>query len=179
MPNQLDRERSSRIRGFSLIELVMVMVVVAVLGVVVLARYHEPSATAVSIEADHVARDIRHMQMLAMTWGQTLRFTPAGSGYFVRCASGSTTLPCNGGSPVTDPADGLAFSRSLGAGSVSGISFTVGASFDFDALGRPGTWSAGPTFTLSSAAASFTVAGGSETSTVAVAPLTGFVTVGY
>jgi len=40
-----------------------------------LTRYHDPAETTVSVEADHLARDIRHMQRLAMTWGQTLRLT--------------------------------------------------------------------------------------------------------
>jgi len=80
--------------------------------------------------------------------------------------------------PVVDPATGAAFNRLL----ESNVT-VAGAGFDFDALGRPGTWAAGapPTFTLSIAvpAASFTLTGGSETSTVSVARLTGFVSVVY
>jgi prepilin-type N-terminal cleavage/methylation domain-containing protein len=176
MPNH-HRHRPWRIGGFSLIELVMVMVVLSILGVVVLTRYHNPAETTVSIEADHLARDIRHMQALAMTWGQTLRLTPAGATYTVRCASGSVVAPCNGAGAVTDPANGTAFTRNL----ASGVTITAGAAFDVDALGRPGTWAAGPVFTLATGvpAASFTLTGGSETSTVSVARLTGFVTVVY
>src|SRR4030067_1181614 len=83
-----NHEHPHRAGGFTLIELTMVMVVVGILGAVVLTRYHQPTEITVSIEADHLARDIRHMQMLAMTWGQTLRLTTAGARYSVTCASG-------------------------------------------------------------------------------------------
>ena len=176
MPNHLDRERTSRMKGFSLIELVMIIVVMGILGIVVLTRYR-PTELSVSIEADRLMRDIRHMQMLAITWGQALRITPAGATYSVSCASGSIVAPCNGAAAVTDPAIGTTFTRTLG----TGVTITAGASFDIDALGRPGTWAAGPTFTLANGipAATFTLTGGGETSTVSVTRLTGFVSVVY
>lgn len=176
MPNRQNHERPSRTKGFSLIELVMIIVVMGILGIVVLTRYR-PAELSVSVEADRLMRDIRHMQMLAITWGQALRFTPAGATYSVRCASGSAVAPCNGAAAVIDPAIGTAFTRTL----TTGVTITAGASFDVDALGRPGTWAAGPTFTLSTAipAASFTLTGGGETSTVSVTRLTGFVSVVY
>jgi prepilin-type N-terminal cleavage/methylation domain-containing protein len=173
MPNR-SRERPCRIRGFTLIELVMVIVVVSILGVVVLTRHHEPAETTVSIEADHLARDIRHMQTLAMTWGQTLRLTPAGASYSVTCASGSVTPPCNGVAPVndpavTDPTGNSAFIRTL-ENSVT----VAGAALDIDALGRPVAGGA-----LLVGNTTYTLTGGTETSTVTVAQLTGFVTVVY
>lgn len=170
------RGMHTQVRGFSLIELVMVIVVVSILGVVVMIRF-QPGETTVTVEADHLARDIRHMQALAMTWGQTLRLTPAGATYTVRCASGSSVAPCNGVNAVIDPAIGTAFTRTL----ESGVTITAGANFDVDALGRPGAWTPGPVFTLTTGvpAASFTLTGGSETSTVSVERLTGFVSVVY
>ena len=57
MPNHLDRRRPSRIKGFSLIELVMMIVVIGILGIVVLTRYR-PTELSVSIEADRLTRDI-------------------------------------------------------------------------------------------------------------------------
>jgi prepilin-type N-terminal cleavage/methylation domain-containing protein len=171
MPNR-HRHCPRRIRGFTLIELVMVIVVVSILGVVVLTRYHEPAETAVSIEADRLGRDIRHVQLLAMTWGQTLRLTMAGTSYGVTCASGSATPPCNGALPVNDPAitdqsGNPAFTRTL----QSGIT-VAGAALDLDALGRPVSGGV-----LINGDTTYTLTGGSETSTVTAARLTGFVSV--
>ena len=172
MPN-LNRECPCRIRGFTLVELTMVIVIVSVLGAVSLSRYHTPAETTVSIEADHLARDIRHLQMLAMTWGQSLRLTPAGASYNVRCVTVSATPPCNV-SPVNDPAvtdeaGNPAFTRTLKE------SVTVaGAVLDIDALGRPVAGGA-----LLVGNTTYTLTGGAQTSTVTVAQLTGFVTVVY
>lgn len=162
-----------RIAGFTLIELVMVMVAVSTLGVVMLTRYHDPAETAVSVEADRLARDIRHMQMLAMTWGQTLRLTPAGASYSVSCVTASATPPCNA-SPVNDPAvtdstGNPAFIRTLEAGIT-----VAGAALDIDALGRPVAGGA-----LLNGDTTYTLTGGSQSSTVTVARLTGFVSVVY
>lgn len=168
MPNHLDRECLARIRGFSLIELVMIIVVVSTLGVVMLTRYHDPVETTVSIEADRLARDIRHVQMLAMTWGQSLRLTPAGANYGVSCVTAGATPPCNS-NPVNDPAGNEPFTRTLEPGIT-----VAGAALDIDALGRPVNAGA-----LLNADTTYTLTGGSESSTVTVARLTGFVTVVY
>jgi prepilin-type N-terminal cleavage/methylation domain-containing protein len=163
--------QQKRIRGFTLIELTMVMVVVAVLGVVAMSRLAN-TETSVTVEADHLARDIRHMQMLALTWGQTLRLTfPAANQYRVVCASGSATPPCNGAGAVTDPADSAAFDRPL----APGVTVT-GAALDLDGLGRP---VAGGVLITTVPARSFTLSGGAESSTVNVERLTGFVDVVY
>lgn len=172
-----------KMQGFTLVELIIVVLVVAVLGAMGVARYYQPTQITVGFEADHLARDIRHMQMLAITWGQTLRFSilAGNNRYRVTCASGSAVAPCTGALAVVDPATGAPF-ETPATGLQSSVT-VAGASFDFDALGRPGTWTAGapPTFTLATAvpAANFTLTGGSETSTVSVARLTGFVTVVY
>ena len=168
-----DCERPHRAGGFTLIELVMVFVAMSILGAVALTRYHEPAAITVSFEADHLARDIRHMQMLAITWGQTLRLTPAGASYSVSCVTASITPPCDA-SPVNDPAvsdetGNPAFTRTLKS------SVTVaGAALDIDALGRPLSGGA-----LLNGDTTYTLSGGAETSTVTVARLTGFVSVVY
>ncbi len=170
----LSRSRQRRVGGFTLIELVMIIVAVSILGVAMLTRYHDPVETAVSVEADGLARDIRHVQILAMTWGQTLRLTPAGASYSVSCVTPTATPPCNV-SPVNDPAvtddpaGNPAFIRTLEAG----IS-VAGAALDIDALGRPVSGGA-----LLNADTVYTLTGGSQSSTVTVARLTGFVSVVY
>lgn len=165
MPNRY-RERPCRTRGFTLIELVMIVVIASVFGAVAVAR-HQPAEMTVSIEADHLARDIRHMQMLAMTWGQSLRLTTAGASYNVSCVTPGPA-PCNL-AQVVDPATAVAFNRPL----ESNVT-VAGATLDIDALGRPLT--GGALLTVNTI---YTLTGGTETSTVTVFPLTGFVTVVY
>lgn len=165
--------RYFRTRGFTLVELVMVIVVVSILGVVMLTRYHDPAETAVSVEADRLGRDIRHVQILAMTWGQTLRLTPAGATYSVSCVTPGATPPCNvspvNDPAVTDPTGNPAFTRTLETGIT-----VAGAALDIDALGRPVSGGA-----LLNADTVYTLTGGSQSSTVSVARLTGFVSVVY
>ena len=147
----------------------MVMVTVAALGVVAMTRL-ATTDVSVTTEADHLARDLRHAQLLAMTWGQTLRFTPAAGGYGVSCASGSSTPPCNGAAAVADPANAATpFARTLQTGVTLG-----GAALDIDSLGRP--VAAGALLTSDRA---FTLTDGARTSTVNVARLTGFVAIVY
>ena len=174
MPNH-HRLCLRRIGGFTLIELVMIIVVVSILGFVVLARYHDPAETTVSIEADHLARDIRHMQRLAMTWGQTLRFSilPGNNGYRVVCATGSATPPCSGAvTAVTDPATGAPFETPVPPGLQNGVT-VAGATLDIDALGRP----LSGVGALLNGDTTYTLTGGTESSTVTVLRLTGFVDV--
>jgi MSHA pilin protein MshC len=159
-----------RMQGFTLIELVIVLMVVGVLGAIGMMRYYKPTEITVSIEADHLARDIRHMQMLAMTWGQTLRLNfPAANTYRVVCASGAAAPPCNGANAVVDPANAAPFTRLL-ENSVT----VAGAAIDLDALGRP--VAAG---VLINGDTTYTLTGGAQTSTVTVRRLTGFVSVVY
>jgi MSHA pilin protein MshC len=163
-------------QGFTLIELVIVLLVVGVLGAIGMMRYYKPTEITVSIEADHLARDIRHMQRLAMTWGQTLRFSilPGNNGYRVICASGSAVPPCNGAvTAVTDPATGAPFETPVPPGLQESVT-VAGAALDIDALGRP--VAAG---VLLNGDTTYTLTGGTETSTVTVARLTGFVSVVY
>lgn len=171
----LNRRCPGRINGFSLIELVMIIVIVSVLGAMTVVRYYKPTEITVSVEADHVARDIRHMQMLAITWGQTLRFSilAGNTRYRVTCASGSAVAPCTGAvTAVTDPATGTPFETPV-AGLQNNVT-VAGAALDIDALGRPVTGSA-----LLNGDTTYTLTGGPETSTVTVARLTGFVAVAY
>lgn len=152
----------SRQSGFTLIELVVLMVLLAVLAVAALPRFDAAETTA-GFQADRLARDIRHMQMLAITWSQPLKLTTAGSGYSVSCPAAGTTPPCNA-SPVIDPASGKAFQVSLeNAVTVSGGPLEV------DSLGRPRSGAS-----LAAANTVFTLSGGSSSFSVTTAPISGF-----
>ena len=145
-------------RGFTLIELVMVLVILGVLSAYVATRW-SPGDSAVHAEAAQLARDLRHAQALAMNTGTPLDFEPLGNGYRVT----------NGGSLIQDPARGGPFQHELASGvSRGGSCGTV----RFDTLGRP--VSAG---NLMAAACTHVLSGPSVSSTVTLTPVTGFVSV--
>ncbi len=155
----------TRAAGFTLLELIATLLILAVLAVTVSMRWGATDST-VAYQADLLARNLRHVQMLAMTWGHSLHVTGAGTFYMVVCVTGTPTPPCNA-SPVIDPATGSPLSVTL-SNNVAVSASTV----EFDSLGRP--VNAG---LLLTAARVFTLSGAAQTWSVAVAPITGFVSV--
>ena len=143
--------------GFSLIELVIVLVILGILAAYALPRWAADDTT-VAAQADRLARDLRHAQTMAMNQGRTLTFDiQAPSSYRVT----------DSGSTVTDPANLQNFRITLD----NGVS-VAGTDTDFDSLGRP--TSAGA---LLSASRVFTLSGTSTTATITLSAVTGFVSV--
>lgn len=154
-------------RGWTLLELVIALAIGSVLVYVAVRTFHPQEAIALE-QAERLRNDLRHLQMLAITWGQPLRVTTAATSYSVSCASGSAIPPCNGASPVIDPATRSPYTVNLESGlSLGGPGFTL----DLDALGRPLNGGA-----LITGSATFTISGGGVARTVTVAPVTGFAT---
>ena len=148
----------SAARGWTIAELVMVLVIAAVLATVVAMRFR-PLETLSLQQAERLRNDLRHAQMLALAWGRPLRLTTAAGGYSVSCVTAGTA-PCNA-SPVIDPATGQPFSVTL----ETGLTLGGPATLDFDAIGAP------------SAGATFTVSGGGATRNVLVTPVAGLASV--
>jgi prepilin-type N-terminal cleavage/methylation domain-containing protein len=161
--------------GWTLIELVVVLAVLAIITYFVVRSFQPKEALALQ-QAERLRNDLQHMQMLALTWGQALRITPAAlipgppqvkANYSVTCVSGSAVPPCNGAAPVIDPANGSPFLVELESGlDIAGPGFAL----DLDALGRPKNGAA-----FIAANATFTISGAGVARTVVVTPLTGFV----
>jgi len=156
--------------GFTLLELVIVLAVMAIITYFVVRSLRPGEALALQ-QAERLRDDLRHMQILAMTWNQPLRLNlvagPPAS-YFVSCVSGSATPPCNGAAAVSDPGRAGPFQVQLPAElGLSGPGFTL----DVDTLGRPKNGAA-----LIAANATFTITGGGLARSAVVTPLTGFVT---
>lgn len=148
--------------GFTLIELVIVIVMISILSTYAIIKSATASEITLPSQAQKFASDIRHVQVLANSWGKSLRLsiTPGTNGsYSVSCVT-SDSSPCNV-SPVIDPASSSSFNVSL----QKGVVLNGNSTLDFNSLGQP------------SAAASYTLTSGSSTITVSVATLTGFVTV--
>jgi MSHA pilin protein MshC len=153
--------RLTRQSGFTLIELVIVLMVMGVLSVYAAMNNSNPAAYTLRSQAERMASDLRHVQTLATTWGRSLRITvaPGANGsYSVSCVNAGT-FPCNS-SPVINPVTGSAFTVSLQQGAALAGPTTL----DIDSLGKP------------SAAATYVLSADTATRNVAVAALTGFVT---
>lgn len=147
----------------------MIMVVVAILGTYAASRYYTAANSTGAEQAHELARNLRHTQMLAITWGRQLIVTRSGSSYSVSCAVGGTA-PCNLPT-VNDPVTGSAFSVNL---SSSGATLAGPATIRFDSLGRPSTGAAPATtnsvYTLSSGGSSWTITVRLLTGLVEVSP---------
>ncbi len=154
----------ARVAGFTLTELVIAIVLVGVLAAVAAVRWNAHDTTA-PYQADLLARNVRHAQILAMTWGQRLRLTPTASAYSVSCVTPGAA-PCDQ-SPVIDPATGAAFSVAL-----QNAATLSGAALEFDSFGRPVSGG-----TPLSADQTLTVTAGSQSYTVTVRAVSGFVSV--
>ena len=151
--------------GWSLIELVVVMAVLAIVIFFVARSYQSPQAIAL-MQAERLRNDLRQVQALAMTWNQPLRVTTAATSYSVACVTAGAS-PCNV-APVNNPATAQPFLVSLESGmTLAGPGFDL----DLDTLGRPKNGA-----NLIVANATYTLTGGSVVRTVVVTPLTGFVT---
>lgn len=152
--------------GWTLVELVIVLVVLAILAYFV-ARAFQPKEGLALQQAERLRDDLRHVQMLAMTWSQALRLNMAAASYSVSCVTATINPPCNV-APVVDPATGRPYLINLESGlTLAGPGFAL----DLDALGRPKNGAA-----FIGANATFTITGASAARTVVVAPVTGFVT---
>ena len=142
--------------GFTLIELVVVLVLLGILAAYVAPKFDSGESTTLS-QAELLAQNIRHAQAIAVAQHKTLTVDVAGGSYSVK----------EGAAIINDPRSGSAFSVSL----EEGVTSSTG-SVDFDYMGRP---LSGGSFI--SSATSFTLASGAASSTVSVTPVTGFVSV--
>lgn len=148
--------------GFTIVELVMVIVVLGIISVYAVTRSAPPAEVTLPSQAQKMASDIRHAQTLATTWGRRLRITiteGANGTYNVSCVTAGAA-PCNA-NPVIDPATGNGFNVAL----QQNVQLAGTATLDFNSLGQP------------TAAANYTLTSGTAVVTVTVAALTGYVTV--
>jgi hypothetical protein len=133
------------------------------------------SQYAVYTQADQMRRDLSHAQILAESWGVSLRLTASSTGYTFTCRTNLGASPCSslGAQPV-DPASGNSSSNLFGATFTDGVIMSAStgcATLDFDSLGRP---TSGTAYLTS--ACTYTLSGNGTTSTVTVNPVSGLAT---
>ena len=152
-------------RGFTLVELVIVIVLASILAAYAVVKWPSDSELKLPAQASLLASHIRHTQALAMHWGQPLRLTISSGAYSVSCVTASASPPCDS-TPVIDPVTNQSFSVAL----ETGISL-AGANTDFDTLGRPVS---GGSLLTTTPARTFTLSADGGSHAVVLEPLTGF-----
>ena len=157
----------ARQAGFTFLEMLVLMVLMSILGAYAIMRMQSAGENTVWYQAHHLARDIRHMQVLTTTWGRPLQITATSTGYSVSCVTAGTT-PCDV-SPILDPVTGAPFSVSFSHGVTLTASGTNPVGFDLH--GR----SINSSGTLQTGTTTYTLNASGTTAAVAVSPVTGFV----
>jgi Tfp pilus assembly protein FimT len=160
-------------RGVAFLDLVLVVAIVAILGAYAAMKMRSAGENTIYYQAQKFARDLRHMQVLAATYGRPLQLTaaPGANGsYSVSCVTSTGSSPCNV-SPIVDPVTGSGFSGSL----QDDVSLSVTSGLNpavFDPKGRPMNGS-----NIYNATTNYTLTYGSTSVIVSIAPVTGFVIV--
>lgn len=151
------------IKGFSLVELVVVMVILAVLAATFLPKTSDRTIN-VNAQADMIAGEVRYVQSLAMTQGQRYYISSTSTTYGLFAVSGAT--------PIPHPTTGSTTPIPLAAGITATMSTPVIA---FDGKGIPYT-NASATTALSGVNATITLSSDTANAVVEVFPETGRVT---
>ena len=151
-----------RIRGFSLIELVTVLLLVGILAVFVAPNILTTQSITLPATTAQLAASIRYAQSLSMSRGQRYRVNFTGNTYQITDMFGGTVQP-------STPSTGTALVSVLPA-ALSGYNPPLTFNYvAFDTKGVPYTSATA----LLMATATITLTSGSESNTITIAPETG------
>ena len=161
-------------RGFTLIELIMVMVVVGILAVFVAPRFFDANVFKSRGFADEVQATLRYAQKEAIAQHRNVCVAITASNITLTIANAIPSLatsPCNTNlvSPTGQPSNCLSATYKICTPSAA-ITLSPAATFNFDALGKP--WDVLGT-TSSTVQKSITISG--ATNNIVVEAETGYV----
>lgn len=166
---------ADKLRGFTLIEMVMVMVIVGILAVVVVPRFFDANVFKSRGFADQVQAALRYAQKHAIAQHRNVCVAVTSSDLSLKVAGTSgAAQPCNSNlvPPFTQPSTCTSSTYRICTPS-SSITLTLApaspATFVFDALGKP--WDAAGT----TASAKKTINISGVTNPIYVEPETGYV----
>ncbi len=160
-------------RGFTMVELAVVMVIVGVLAAAAIPAMTGLGSTRARVAARQLARDITFARERAITTGSVVWVSLDVPGNAYTILEEQLGSPGRGGAAaLTDPATGRSFAQPLNSGEfagvvITGVSLGAGHEVGFDWRGRP----------RDSALASLSSAGTitlSEGCSVTIQPETGF-----
>ncbi len=162
----MDACRRSRQQGFTLIEMVTVLIVISIIGVTAMLRWPAQGIN-LGAQANQLANDIRYTQSLAMTNG--MRY------YLVRQTSTTYQIMNSAGTPVTLAMGNTTMTLNSGItfGTLTNLPNNLIA---FDGKGTPYITASSPGTALA-ATATIPLVSGSNTITISILAGTGRVTV--
>jgi MSHA pilin protein MshC len=183
--------RLHRPAGFTIVELITIMIVIGIIGAIGAARFADDSAFQNRAYADQVKSLIRYAQKLAISQNRRIFVRANGNSFAIcsaaNCAAG-TTIPAPGGSNSGTAAtrnacvqagaylanwacEGRPANVALNSGGRAEVG--PGGSFSFDPLGRP--YNLADTITSTFANLTLTFTSGGNTATMVISQETGYV----